>query len=366
MTTTAAMTTYRTLESRSTLNAAPVLWISEKRSKLSTTSTDWPGAFVSSDSASPLLQRSSATTTAATGRMIGSSDANDRRLGGLPVLGSDEFEANSLAIQVALPAVALAFQTWLERERYGFRAHRRTVWLELAGHAFVADVNAIRDVKPGCLAQLVDLAAELAGLALGQQSRRDGGVQGNNNVLVAGDLVALLAFEAHEDLLRSELHAGGAESPRRKGLHLAGFDGRPDIAQLGAQLGPQQRQVDAVAPLGKALGPCLLDALDVQLLEHQILEVGGPVGIQRDLERRQRLAHLDLRSVTRCQAELDHAAHQRHLPFQLAVDKPGVDLGITAVVDARVGRRVHAADQVLIHLLGHERQDRRHQFGQRD
>ncbi|MPM95437.1 hypothetical protein SDC9_142591 [bioreactor metagenome] len=107
-----------------------------------------------------------------------------------------------------------------------------------------------------------------------------------------------------------------------------------------------------------------LRLLDVELLGDD-LHIVLVHGFALNIHQSQRLAGLDIAVVTRGAAKGDDVEHARHVRFQIRIDACFLRDGIVAEMNALGSARIHAAHEVLIDLLGHKRQERRGEQGQR-
>ena len=249
----------------------------------------------------------------------------------------------------------------LEPQLAGLDAHRERVLLDalrVGEQLLVGDPEAdpVRELETGLAAHRVHLVDQVEHASLEAQLVVEARVERDGEAVVRRDRPALPADPLDEHLVGPEHVAVDAERPVFERVEAAFLQRGANLGQRRAELRPEHAQVRLHAQLARVdLAP--LDVLDAQLL-------GDLVGVRArglragDDESAQRLPQRQPRRRARLPAELDDAAHLRHLGQQRLVD-------VRRLRPRREEHRLVARDEVPPQVLREKRHHRRDHLDRR-
>ena len=250
----------------------------------------------------------------------------------------------------------------------------------LGGLSFrrVVHADAVGDLEARLLAHRLQLGDKLALDALVDEFGREFRIQRDGDALIARGDVALRALGGDEKIFLAKLYfragnlrlIGAAVSDCRHDLgSVARFEEGADAVQKLAVLRPQRLHL-RLQFIGDERGRvlCLRHLFDVQLVEDDPLQlvVQIEVAFGRHDHLRERLAVFEVARVARGTTQNDHFQHRIHALFELLIDGGLVADGEGAHMH-RPGRvLIEVRHEVLVHLLGDERRERRGELGEGD
>src|SRR5437763_14725031 len=298
----------------------------------------------------------------------------DRRHRASSSSGLLDLELARDAVQLALPLVAPVTESLREARRQRFLLDELAVAFEDAPDgARVAERDAVRDVEACLLAHVVQVVRELSREPFELQLRGDLRFERDGRAGIAAHGVSGGAFMRDEDFGVRKVEAFDLDRPVAP-LVAALREGLPYSRQILSELRSEHLEVGlhgfSHQPFGRVAD---LDRLHVELLLHDLRKLGiavegsvvAIVRVEHHDELRERHSRLHRGGRARGATELDDPTGGTHAPLEIVVDERRVGWRVARVVDRRRRARRRAAHQVLEHLLGDERHDRREQADER-
>ena len=286
----------------------------------------------------------------------------------------DNFKRHFLAFKLGLDGLSVvgAFEAEAEKTFGHFGAPGVEHGDEGRGVGLPGHGDAVLDFEADFLARELELAHGVAHERLDAEIFGDFGVKGDPVAGFLGDGELVVGEGLHDEEIR-----GNGDGSGRDG-ELDGFararlfedfgvvcgDGGRDLFVLLAELGAGGAEVELDLVVERARGAGIedVDGLDVEVILEDVLET--PCGLEADVvgpaenHFAQRLADFEFLGFSGREGESGEGLDGVHLVEEKHVDFGVIGLGVAFEVDGLPGVIARASDEVLVHRVGEERQDR--------